>query len=67
MWEKIQYCGKHILLMGFLSKTKSFEILASFWGNPSCVGDVVTCTVCTVALYYVIKTSHQLNSGKLHI
>ena len=45
MWKKIQYCGKHILFMGFLPKKNSFKIQTSFRGNPSCVGEVVTSTV----------------------
>jgi len=27
--------------MGFLPKKKSFKVLISFWGNLSCVGEVV--------------------------
>jgi hypothetical protein len=37
--------------MGFLPKKRSFEILISFRGNPSCVGEVVTSTVVSIETF----------------
>ena len=46
----VHSCGKHTPFTALPPKKNSFKILISFWGNLSCVGEVVASTVDTYFL-----------------